>query len=314
MKIIISINVLTNDSGPEGQTLSIDSFTQPTKGILIKNADGTLTYTPNKDYYGTDSFTYIAVDSLGAKSSSAKVLLTINGTNDKPVISTITPISTIEDSAIINGTITATDVDSTTLTYSTTAVIDGFTLNQNGTYSFNPAHSAYQSLKVGEIKTITISVSASDGSLSDSKDLVIKIIGTNDAPIAVLDTLQKIEQGEFRVNTYTQNAQGAPSITSLIDGGYLISWSSYGQDGSSSGIYAQRYDKNGAKVGVETQINTYTQNNQDSSSISSLIDGGYIITWKSDGQDGSGYGIYAQRYDKNGVKVGNETLINTYCG
>ncbi len=57
------------------------------------------------------------------------------------------------------------------------------------------------------------------------------------------------EFNEFRVNTTTSYSQSYPSITALTDGGFVVTWTSYGQDGSGSGIYAQRYDANGESVG-----------------------------------------------------------------
>ena len=51
---------------------------------------------------------------------------------------------------------------------------------------------------------------------------------------------------EFQVNTYTQDAQWDSSVAALSDGGFVITWmSAPGQDGASSGIYAQRYDATG---------------------------------------------------------------------
>jgi len=77
-------------------------------------------------------------------------------------------------------------------------------------------------------------------------------------------------------------------------------------------VYSQRYDANGVKVGAETLVNTHTSNNQYYPYIAALNDGGYIITWSSEGhQDGSKSGTYAQRYNAAGVRVGVETRINT---
>ena len=53
------------------------------------------------------------------------------------------------------------------------------------------------------------------------------------------------------------------------------------------------------------------QGNQIYSKVSGLSDGGFLVTWASDGQDGSGYGIYGKKYDAGGIPVGNEFLINS---
>ncbi|MFM9968879.1 MAG: DUF4347 domain-containing protein, partial [Burkholderiales bacterium] len=137
------------------------------------------------------------------------------------------------------------------------------------------------------------------------------------------DTLLNIEQasfadgtlnlrayGETRVNTTTSSDQQAPAVTVLSGGGYVVVWMSSGQDGSGNGIYAQRYDASGAAVGVETRINSTTANDQEHPALVALKDGGYLAMWYSNNQDGSFWGVYAQRYDANGAAVGGETRIN----
>ncbi|TRT44375.1 MAG: tandem-95 repeat protein, partial [Microcystis aeruginosa Ma_QC_C_20070703_M131] len=125
-------------------------------------------------------------------------------------------------------------------------------------------------------------------------------------------------KNEFQVNTYTTNNQGfhdnyhQSSTTALKDGGFVIVWSSQGQDGSDWGIYGQRYDINSNKIGSEFPVNTYTQNAQYNPSITALNSGGFVVVWASKLQDGSGNPIYGQRYDANGNKVGSEFQISTY--
>jgi len=117
---------------------------------------------------------------------------------------------------------------------------------------------------------------------------------------------------EFQINTYTTNSQGLPSVTGLFDGSFVVTWQSFGQDGSFYGIYGQRYNADGTPAGAEFQINTYTTNFQLTPSVTALLDGGFVVTWSSNGQDGSGDGIYGQRYNANGTTAGAEFQINTY--
>jgi Ca2+-binding RTX toxin-like protein len=116
---------------------------------------------------------------------------------------------------------------------------------------------------------------------------------------------------EFQVNTYTTSHQVQPTIAALADGGFVVGWTSDGQDGSGNGIYAQRYDASGGAAGGEFQVNTYTAGEQSKPAITALVDGGFVVGWTSDGQDGSGNGIYAQRYDASGVAPGPEFRVNT---
>ena len=76
---------------------------------------------------------------------------------------------------------------------------------------------------------------------------------------------------------------------------------SYNQDGVYGGIYAQRYDASGEVVGGEARVDTGIGSEQSAPMITGLSDGGYVVTWMSLGQDGSGFGIYAQRYDAAGA-------------
>ncbi|MDD3595660.1 calcium-binding protein [Sulfuricurvum sp.] len=121
---------------------------------------------------------------------------------------------------------------------------------------------------------------------------------------------------EQHVNTYTQDSQSNPHITTLNNGNYVVTWTSYGQDGSEGGIYLQQFSSSGEKVGGEQQVNSYTENNQYSPVITALNDGGYTVAWTSYGQDGSESGIYLQQYNDKGEKVGtpvdHETEFSLY--
>jgi Ca2+-binding RTX toxin-like protein len=120
--------------------------------------------------------------------------------------------------------------------------------------------------------------------------------------------------GPTQINTYTPGEQSLPVITAMNDGGYIISWTSFGQDdGADGGIYAQRYDAAGAAVGVEVRINTSISGNQYHSGVSELSGGDYVITWGSD-QGVSDYDIFMQRFSSTGIALGSETRVNTTTG
>jgi uncharacterized protein YfaQ (DUF2300 family) len=119
---------------------------------------------------------------------------------------------------------------------------------------------------------------------------------------------------EFQVNTWTTLFQGRASITSLSNGGFVVVWQSSGQDRDEFGVFGQRFDSNGNKVGSEFQVNTWTKFEQKSPSLTSLSSGGFVVVWASFEQDGSDYGVYGQRFDSNGNKVGSEFQVNTWTG
>lgn len=117
---------------------------------------------------------------------------------------------------------------------------------------------------------------------------------------------------EFQVNTYTTNAQNTQQITALSNGGFVVTWSSAGQDGSFSGIYGQRYAADGTAAGVEFRVNTITTDSQFGQQVTALSSGGFVVTWMSIYQDGDHYGIFGQRYAADGSAAGTEFQVNTY--
>ncbi len=117
--------------------------------------------------------------------------------------------------------------------------------------------------------------------------------------------------GEFRVNTYSDNHQELPAITSLADGGLLITWTSRWQDGTSASVYGQRYDSTGAAVGSEFQINTTTESLQTETSVAAFADGGFVVTWSSYNGNASKFDVNGQVFDAAGVPVGGEFQVNT---
>jgi hypothetical protein len=122
---------------------------------------------------------------------------------------------------------------------------------------------------------------------------------------------------EFLVNTETGVNQDSASIAGLTDGGFVITWTDDGgtpNDPTSNGIKAQTFSADGAKVGGEFLVNTETTGWQNGPTIAGLANGQFVILWTdSSGTlgDKSSYGIKAQLFSANGVKVGNEFLVNT---
>ena len=117
---------------------------------------------------------------------------------------------------------------------------------------------------------------------------------------------------EFQINTYTQGIQFEPEVTGLTEGGFVVSWSSFAQDGRGFGIFAQNFDAAGVETGPEYQVNSYALLEQDNSSVTALSDGGYVVTWSSYGQDGRGDGVFGQRFDASGQTVGQEFAVNSH--
>jgi cysteine-rich repeat protein len=118
---------------------------------------------------------------------------------------------------------------------------------------------------------------------------------------------------EFPVNTFTAGHQHFPHVAVAAAGGFVATWGSFApQDGSGYGIFGRRFDAAGAPLGAEFQVNTYTTGRQYAATVAGGAAGDFVVVWQSAGQDGSGDGIFGQRYDAAGVPVGGEFAVNTY--
>lgn len=114
---------------------------------------------------------------------------------------------------------------------------------------------------------------------------------------------------EFIVNTSKSGDQTDPEVAMDADGGFVITWVS---DDGTLDIVVQRYNSDGTTTGSEIIVNTYTTDAQEAPKVAMNATGDFVITWMSNLQDGELYGIYAQRFNKDGTKAGNEFLVNSY--
>ena len=118
--------------------------------------------------------------------------------------------------------------------------------------------------------------------------------------------------GEFQVNTRVLGYQYQPDPAYFSDGSAVIVWTSYNQDGSSGGVYGQRLDAAGAKLGPEFNVNTYTPGFQGRPAVAVGPDGDFAVIWQSDLQDGNNLGVFAQQFDATGKRLGVELPVNNF--
>jgi len=117
---------------------------------------------------------------------------------------------------------------------------------------------------------------------------------------------------EFRVNTYSTAAQAYPAVAVDPSGNFIVAWTSFFQDGSSTGVFGQRYAASGAPLGPEFRVNTVTTSTQSLPSVAVNGSGNFVVVWMSDGQDGSSLGVFGQRYAATGAPLGPEFRVNSF--
>jgi hypothetical protein len=120
--------------------------------------------------------------------------------------------------------------------------------------------------------------------------------------------------GDFQVNTYTSGYQISLRQSVAMDaaGNFVVVWHSERGDGSTSGAFGQLFDASGARHGAEFIANTYTTGAQSHPTVAMDAAGNFVVAWESLAQDGSGPGIFAQRYDPAGTRRGGEFRVNTF--
>ena len=116
---------------------------------------------------------------------------------------------------------------------------------------------------------------------------------------------------EFLVNTYTTGTQSDPAVAVDASGNFVVVWLSYGQDGSQSGIFGQRFDSAGNRLGGEFAVNSYTTRHQSFASVASDRSGNFVVVWQSYGQNGMSYSVFARWYDTAGRTDGPEFQVNS---
>ncbi|MEA5296248.1 tandem-95 repeat protein [Vibrio parahaemolyticus] len=188
------IKVLGNDTFEgDGKVVSLDTNNGPANGTVSVNPDGSVTYTPNDNYHGTDSFTYIVTS--GGVSESTTVSVDVTPVNDAPVATNDTAITDEDTPVTIDVLPNDTDVDGDKLSIQSASVPEaqGKVEIVDGKLVFTPAENFNGHAEI--IYTVT------DGELTDEAKVTVTVNPVNDAPTIKVDAVESIT--EDAVNTDT---------------------------------------------------------------------------------------------------------------
>jgi DNA/RNA endonuclease G (NUC1) len=178
-----TISVLGNDTDADADTLSVSAVTQASHGSVTNNGTS-VSYTPNANYFGTDTFTYTVSDGNGG-SDTAAVTVTVTNVEDAP--DAINDSATIaEDSGANTINVRANDVDVDGDSLTVTAVTQGThgtvaIINGGADVSYTPAANYFGS------DSFTYTVNDGHGG-NDTATVNMTITNVNDAPVATSDS------------------------------------------------------------------------------------------------------------------------------
>ncbi len=182
-----SVDVLANDTDADGDTLTVSMATPPGHGSATVNTDGTITYAPDADYNGSDSFDYQVDDGNGG-TDTATVTVTVTPVNDAPVFVDPTPadhatLSVVEGDTL-SVTLAATDVDADTLSFEVTGLPQGASVDAtNQNVSWTPTWQ--------DAGTYQLTLSVSDGELGDERAITVEVSFVDDDADGLPDTRER---------------------------------------------------------------------------------------------------------------------------
>ncbi|WP_228842906.1 tandem-95 repeat protein [Vibrio parahaemolyticus] len=203
------INVLGNDTFEgKDKVVSLDAENGPKNGTVIVNNDGTVTYTPNDNYVGKDTFTYIVTS--GGVSESTTVEVNVTPVNDAPVAKDDIA-TTQEDTAVtIDVLPNDTDVDGDKLSIQSASVPEaqGKVEIVDGKLVFTPAENFNGDAEI----TYTVT----DGALTDQATVKVTVNAVNDTPVVESNIADQALAEDF--TPYTIDLNTAFSDVDNVDG------------------------------------------------------------------------------------------------
>ncbi len=173
---VISGMLSASDIDSETLTYALAADGGASNGAVSVGADGSFTYTPNADFNGSDSFTYEVSD--GTSTDTAEVALTVNPVDDAPVASA--GAAGGDEDSVISGMLSASDIDSETLTYALAAdggaSNGGVSVGADGSFTYTP------NTDFNGSDSFTYEVS--DGTSTDTAEVALTVNPVDDAPVA----------------------------------------------------------------------------------------------------------------------------------
>ena len=269
------IDVLANDSDLDGDTIRVDSVTQPSNGIVTL-VNGVVKYIPNANYNGPDSFTYTISDQNGG-TNTATVNITVTSDNDNPVaVDDIISVNEDASATVIDVLANDSDLDGDTIRVdSVTQPSNGIVTLVNGVVKYIP-NANYNgpdsftytiSDQNGGTNTATVNITVTSD--NDNPVAVDDIISVNeDASATVIDVLENdsdLDGDTIRVDSVTQPSNG---IVTLVNGvvKYIPNANYNGPDSFTYTISDQNGGTNTATVNI-----TVTSDNDNPVAVDDII-------------------------------------------
>ena len=174
----VTVTVLTGDTDVENDPLSVTAVSAPADGVVTINGDNTVTYTPDPDYWGPDSFSYTVCDD-GGLCDTATVSVTVDPVNDEPVAGDDNAVGPEDGEVTI--VVLDDDTDAENDSLNVTAVSDP----PNGTVVVNGDNTVTYVPDPGYFGPDSFTYTVSDGNGGfDTATVAVTVVAVNDPPTA----------------------------------------------------------------------------------------------------------------------------------
>ncbi|MDJ0756141.1 MAG: tandem-95 repeat protein [Ardenticatenaceae bacterium] len=198
--VAVEIDVLANDSDPDGDPLTISGITAPASGEIVVTAANTLAYTPTLHFNGVVTVSYTVDDGQGL-SDTAQVVITVNPVNDDPAAVDDTA-ETLEDiPAVIDVLANDGDVDGDSLT------VTGLSSPADGAVAINPDQTVVYTPTLDFNGVVSFTYTIEDGAGGSAAAVVtVTVLPVNDAPTAVDDEAATPEDTPLEIDVLANDS------------------------------------------------------------------------------------------------------------
>jgi S-layer protein len=199
-------DLLAGYTDEEGDAISVTNLTADNDATVVDNGDGSFTITPVADFNGTVTLSYDVTDGTDATAATQAVVFA--AVNDAPTTTAATAAAT-EAGAAVEGQLVAEDVDGDELTFSLDAAVEGLTLNDDGSYSFDPsANTAVQALTYTDSALdVVANYTVDDGNGGTAQNTLTITVDPTPLTFSIVETESFVVEGS--TVTYTLEASEA---------------------------------------------------------------------------------------------------------
>jgi VCBS repeat-containing protein len=220
---LVANSVLANDTDAENDPKTAVLVSGPLHAAASSftlNSNGTFTYTHDGTDTGNDSFTYTPNDAIGAGNVTT-VTINVTPVNDPPVITSANTANVPENTTAVL-TVTSTDEESNTVTYSITGGADQLKfsiVSGSGALSFITPPNFEAPTDSGANNVYDVQVTANDGTNNTPQNIAVTVTNVDEAPVFTSSATPSVPENTTAVITVNATDPEAAAVTYAITGG-----------------------------------------------------------------------------------------------